>query len=414
MAAAAKIEWIGIPVDVAMLRTLRTNWRQVHNRLVRAVDSEYGVFTAKIGPDACDSPWSFSSARWAEWLVRHNISWPRLLSGALALDDDTFRAMSKRYPEIASIRELRHTLGQLRLHDLAVGSDGRNRTLLSAFRSTTGRNQPSTSKFIFGLSCWLRSLIRPEPGRALSYVDWEQQEFGIAAALSCDVAMQAAYSSGDPYLTFAKQAGAVPANATKHSHPKERAQFKVCALAVQYGMGEESLGMSLGEPVVAARQLLRLHRQTYPKFWAWSEGAVNHAMLLGHLDTVFGWRVHVGPNANPRSLANFPCQANGSEMLRLACSLLTEAGLTVCAPIHDAVLIEADADVIDEAVKATHAIMQQASEIVLGGFPLRTDANVVRHPDCYRDDRGAKMWELVNSILAEASDLDAALSLIDS
>ena len=31
----------------------------------------------------------------------------------------------------------------MRLADLAVGADGRNRTILSAFRSRTGRNQPS-------------------------------------------------------------------------------------------------------------------------------------------------------------------------------------------------------------------------------------------------------------------------------
>ena len=41
--------------------------------------------------------------------------------------------------------------------------------------------------------------------------------------------------SGDPYLTFAKQAGAVPLDATKASHPKEREQYKACVLATQYG-----------------------------------------------------------------------------------------------------------------------------------------------------------------------------------
>ena len=32
-------------------------------------------------------------------------------------------------------------------------------------------------------------------------------------------------------------------------------------------------------------------------------------------------------------------QANGAEMLRLACCLATERGIEVCAPVHDAVLI---------------------------------------------------------------------------
>ena len=49
--------------------------------------------------------------------------------------------------------------------------------------------------------------------------------------------MIAAYRSGDPYLAFAKQAGAVPPGATKQSHSAQRELFKQCVLAVQYGMG---------------------------------------------------------------------------------------------------------------------------------------------------------------------------------
>ena len=293
-------------------------------------------------------------------------------------------------PAVAPLRELRHSLGEMRLFsDLAVGIDGRNRCLLSPFRSITGRNQPSNARFIFGPSCWLRSLIQPEPGRAVAYVDWSQQEFGIAAALSGDTAMMDAYTSGDPYLTFAKQARAVPADATKKSHPREREQFKVCALAVQYGMGPQSLARSLGQPEAMARELLRLHRETYPTFWRWSDSAVNHAMLRGWLQTVFGWRVQVGPRANPRSLANFPMQANGAEMLRLACCLATERGVAVCAPVHDALLVEGPAGRDSRRGSSTpKRAMTEASRVVLSGFELRSDAKIVCHPDRYSDPRG--------------------------
>lgn len=210
-----------------------------------------------------------------------------------------------------------------------------------------------------------------------------------------------AYSSGDPYLTFAKQAGTVPPDATKSNHPKEREQFKVCALAVQYGMGEKSLGQTLGESPAVARELLQLHRQTYPTFWLWSQAAVDHAMLHGSLPTVFGWRIQAGSDANPRSLANFPCQANGAEMLRLACCQATEREINVCAPVHDAVLIEAAVEDIDEVVRETQEAMREASEMILGGFSLRTDAEIVRWPDRYVDERGVSMWQTVTSILSE-------------
>lgn len=123
--------------------------------------------------------------------------------------------MAETYLAVAPLRELRKTLTVIEKESLAVGADGRNRCLLSAFRAKTGRNQPSNSKFIFGLPTWMRALIKPAKGRAIAYIDWEQQEFGIAAKLSGDAAMQAAYRSGDPYLAFVQQAGAVQANATK-------------------------------------------------------------------------------------------------------------------------------------------------------------------------------------------------------
>jgi hypothetical protein len=154
-------------------------------------------------------PMSFSKARFAQWLSRNGIPWLQTETGDLSLADDTFREMSKAFPIVAPLRELRHALSELRLESLTVGRDGRNRCLLSPFKSKTGRNQPSNSKFIFGPSVWIRCLIKPTAGMAIAYLDWSQQEFGIAAALSGDQAMQEAYRTADPYLDFAKQAGAV-------------------------------------------------------------------------------------------------------------------------------------------------------------------------------------------------------------
>jgi hypothetical protein len=391
MIAVARIEHLGVPIDAEVLTDLRTYWDDAQNAIIREVDADYGVFEGR----------TFKTDRWAQWLKTHNIPWPRLESGAFALDDDTFREMARAYPPIAPIRELRYALSQMRLNALAVGADSRNRCLLSPYRARTGRNQPSNTRFIFGPAVWLRGLIKPASGWAVAYIDWEQQEFGIAAALSGDNAMIAAYESGDPYLAFAKQAGAAPSDATKASHGAIRDQFKAAALAVQYGMGPESLAIRIGQPVGRARELLELHRRTYRKYWRWSDGAVDHAMLRGYLHTVFGWFIHVGAKANARSLQNFPMQANGAEMLRLACCLATERGVRVCAPVHDAILIEAQLDEIDAAVALAQRCMAQASAQVLDGFVLRSEAKVVQYPDRYMDARGEQMWATVRRVLDE-------------
>jgi len=389
MKAVACIEFNGVPIDTESLNMLEQHWEGIQDLLIQKVDKQFGVFEGK----------TFKSARFAEYLIRHNIAWPMLPSGALDLSDNTFKDMARVHPELATLRELRVSLSQLRLSNLAVGSDGRNRCLLSAFRARTGRNQPSNSKFIYGPATWLRGLIRPQPGYGIAYIDWSQQEFGIAAALSGDPMMMQAYQSGDPYLAFAKQADAVPADATKESHPVERDQFKACVLAVQYGMGEDALAMRIGQPVLHARRLLRLHRETYKVFWDWSDAALDHAMLHGMLWTVFGWTIHVDDKPNPRSLRNFPMQANGAEMLRLACCLAVERGVRVCAPVHDALLIEAPLESLDKVIDDTQNAMSEASEVVLNGFRLNTDADVFRYPDRYMDKRGVTMWKTIWKIV---------------
>ena len=385
MSAVARMEWLGVPIDTETLESFRKNWRVVQERLIESIDKHYGVYDGR----------TFKTERWIAWLTANNIPWPRLPSGNLAMDDDTFREMARTYPQVAPIRELRTTISKLRLNELSVGEDGRNRCLLSPFQSKTGRNQPSNSKFIFGPSAWLRSLIRPEPGMAIAYIDWSQQELAIAAALSGDPKMQDAYQSGDFYLTFAKMAGAVPETATKETHAAVRDQFKTVALGVLYGLSAEGLALKLNVPPVRGRDLLRMHKETFRTFWQWSEAILNQALLGGELHTVFGWRMLTEPDPNTNSLRNFPMQANGAEMMRLACCLATERGIRLCCPVHDALLIEAPLDQIDGAVVTTQLAMKEASEIVLAGFSLRTDAKIIRYPDRYSDKRGELMWKTV-------------------
>lgn len=246
---------------------------------------------------------------------------------------------------------------------------------------------------------WLRGLVRPPVGCGVAYVDWSQQEIGIAAALSGDPAMMGAYHTGDSYLAFAKQAGAVPQNATKESHEHERELYKQCVLATQYGMEFESLAVRIGQPTIIARELLRAHRETYRKFWHWSDAAVDYAMTRGTLHTVFGWHIRIAAQSNPRSLRNFPMQANGAEMMRIAACLATERGIEVCAPVHDAFLICAPLDRLEHDITAMRSAMAEASRIVLGGFELRTDVSRVLYPNRYTTKRGMVMWNRVMKLI---------------
>jgi hypothetical protein len=93
-------------------------------------------------------------------------------------------------------------------------------------------------------------------------------------------------------------------------------------------------------------------------------------------------------------------QANGAEMLRLAITYATRGGIRVCAPVHDAVLIEAPLAELDAAVEKMRACMAAASVAVLGGRELGTEVEqLIRYPDRFMDPRGEAMWKAVEAAL---------------
>jgi DNA polymerase-1 len=385
----AVMEGRGTPIDYELYLDLCANWEAIKTELIAQIDVSYGVYQNG----------TFKESLFEEYLRQKGICWPRLETGRLKLDEDTFKELSNTYPELKPLRQLRDSLSKLRLNALQVGNDGRNRCLLSPFSSITGRNQPSTNKFIFGVAKWVRGLIQPKPGLALAYIDWSQQEFGIAAALSNDDNMKAAYLSGDPYLAFAKQANAVPEDATKKSHPAVRDQYKQCVLATQYGMGADTLALQLNAHVLTARKLLAIHRRVYWQFWNWSDNVFNHTIINNRIATVFGWQLNIQPIFNARSLRNFPMQANAAEMLRIACLLIAEHGIQLCAPVHDAILIEAPEHLIEEHVQIAQNCMVKASRIVLSGFTLASDAQILRYPERFLDEQSQPFWETVMEIM---------------
>ena len=387
----ARVEARGIPADADLAGKLVGGWA--------AVKAQVRADIFKTYPGVLSETGAFTCKGWADWCDRSDIHWPKLPSGSLALDEDSFKKMADRHPEVRRMHYGRKMLGQLRAPELPVGPDGRLRCMLSPFGSDTGRNQPSNSKFAFGWPSWMRSLIQAPAGKVLAYVDYSSQEFAIAAALAGDRAMAEDYASGDPYLAFARRAGAVPTGATKATHPTERSTFKVAALAVQYGMGGISLADSAGMSLPAADRLIRAHQDAYPDFWRWRQSISDHVGLGGELATRFGWRRKLRPNDRATSIGNFLVQGAGAETLRLAIIALEESGHRVVAPVHDALLVELDEDELDAQLAEVGRLMGRAAVAVTGGLEVRTDAELVRPGEHYKDGRGREMWELVAPVI---------------
>ncbi len=262
--------------------------------------------------------------------------------------------------------------------------------------SKTGRSQPSTSGFLFGAARWTRSFIRAPEGYAFAYLDYKSQEIAIAAFLSEDEKLADSYSSGDPYIAFAKAAKLVPRDATKQSHPNERAASKAIVLGVQYGMAAEGMAASSGVAVDTCRELLLRHREAYRPFWRFVQDYRDR--IAGGLPayTPLGWRIQlgIGSDLNERSNGNWPVQSTGSDILRLAVIFTTRAGVPPCATIHDALAFVVPTVGAEEMLATAKREMERAATAVVGGH-IGVDVTRYDHPYVYRDDSGYDFYERV-------------------
>jgi DNA polymerase I len=413
-AVSALMEHYGVPIDMEIFSQFadKKTWQFVRDAMVPTVNAKYDVYVRLPNGD-----WSFNLERFAAYLEREGIleSWPLTEKGKLSLKGKIFEDMSKGLPQLEDLRQLRYVRNKMRKVKLAVGHDGRNRTVLWPFKAKTSRTQPKAAEWIFSPAVWLRALIKPGPGMAVAYIDYSSMEFMIGAASSDKHdgpvnAMADMYGSGDPYLAFAKRVGAIPEHITKQTlgdYAEVRAKYKVMMLATQYAMSSETLAGRLGISTFEAHEMLNLHRDLLSQYWHWSDDWVQHSLQSGVMQTAHGWTCRTGiTEFNDRSMRNWPIQSSGADILRIACIMMVRHGIKVVAPVHDAVLIEAPIDRIEADVALTREIMRRASRIVLnvdatGTYEIRTDYAVVRYPDRYSDggERGAGIWETVMDLL---------------
>ena len=283
---------------------------------------------------------------------------------------------------------------------LAAGSDDRCRTTIWPFSTITGRMAPNGSSYPFTTAAWTRYLITPAPGTALAYLDFASMEFGVAAGLSRCPAMVADYTHGDPYLGSASPPGWLPQtrrrarmarSATGSSRWFWPSNTAAAAASSRTGCG------SIGEPVIARRAAPSQIRPVL--------GMVGSPALRG----LRRWRAdHPRRLAMPGDFAHLrvqraqladPGQFRG--IFRYAGLMARKLGIKVCAVVHDALLIEAPADRIDEEAARATLCLERASRMFLHDVVLRVDTKIIREGERFADKRGAKIWDYVERTLKE-------------
>jgi hypothetical protein len=355
--ATAKMVSLGYPIDRQKVDKVVQNVPQILKdsaEICLTEGEKVGFKIFRWNPK--ENRYSAHQATIYAWLKTLTLNWPLTPTGKPQLSLDAFKVYFNSNSTGLGGAFYRHLKTKQSLNGFsagkqalkfftAVGPDNRVRPYFNIFGSKTARSQPGSTHYIPLKAHWMRNLIQPPKGRALVGLDYSSQEFLVAAALSQDPLMMAAYASGDVYLAFAKAVGMAPPEATKSSHKKVRDLCKALVLGISYDMGSSALAENLsnktGEHVTQAKaeELVSSFYSAYPTYANWKKYIQNVYEEKLYLRLSDGWTLWQD-NYNFRSVGNFPVQGTGSVIMRKAVLLAQEMGLDVVLTLHDALYIE--------------------------------------------------------------------------
>ena len=216
------------------------------------------------------------------------------------------------------------------------------------------------------------------------------------------MALLEACESGDVYLGIAGQLGFLSESMSAQERKAVRNLFKTVVLGIQYGLGARSLAIRTGISLSEAGEILARLRARFRVFEDYARSVVERAGLLLEVSTPYGWIMQCPSGINPRTVRNFPIQSTGAEVLHVACILAERRGIEVVAPVHDAIMAEASIDQAEDVSAALDRCMRDASAIVLRGYELPTDVQLIgagQEHQRYYDDRGEAMWNTVTKLV---------------
>ena len=391
MAALAQVERNGIPIDMAALTALRDGWDKLKPQLISEVDGQYGIYDGE----------RFSQERFSQYLAAQKIPWPRTPTGQLSLADDTFKDQAKLHPCLQPLRELRATI----YPPQTLRSGGRRRWTKpddTQRLQEQDRTQPTIQHEIHLRTGDMGAASHPDRTRTRPRL---QRLRPARIRRRRRTLGRRRHARGLPLrrpLPHLRTHGRGRAGGRDQTHPRQRTrplQTLRPRRAIRHGRRNPR---RLPRPAARLRTRPPQTTQTHlPTILAVGE-------RRRKLVAAFGWQINVSPATKATTLQNWPCQAAGAEMLRLAVIGAVEHGIKVCAPVHDALLIEAADHDIDAAVELTQHIMGQASRAVLHGTTVQTDAKIIRHPDRYEEERGAVIWQKLHALLPDLSSAGTA------
>jgi DNA polymerase-1 len=223
-------------------------------------------------------------------------------------------------------------------------------------------------------------------GRKLVIADYSQIELRILAEFSGDRGFMEAFHSGaDLHRVTASQVFSVPTDLVS----KEQRDFaKRLNFGVVYGIGAQRFSLMTGLTVPAAEDVLRRYFSTYRQLDSYLREAANRAVTERQARTGSGRLVRFRYDEQDRQQIsmtqrngkNTPIQGTSADILKRALRLLTDelrdTSAKIVNIIHDEIVVEADADQVEEIARKVEQAMVAAAEEYLKTVPVKVETEI--------------------------------------
>ena len=372
----AKMEHVGIAVDVAELRLLSARLSSETQRLA-------GVIQEVVGrPFNLNSPVQLREILYTE----RGLAPGKKTKTGFSTDAATLEKLRDQWPELIDpllqyreVEKLRSTYGEGLLNEVAA--DGRIHATFNQTVARTGRlssDQPNLHNIPVRSEegRQFRKAFVPGEGCVLLVADYNQIELRCIAHLAADPGLVGAFESGQDIhnATAARVFGVAPGDVTL----EQRSKAKMVSYGLAYGMEAFGLGQRLGIPTDEAAVILNAYFLAFPKVRAYMDATVQEARARGYTETLFGRRRPIPELSNPnfrirqageRQAMNAGIQGLAADIFKVALvrvdQALENAGFVsrLILQVHDEVLVEvprAEREVVGPLVIG---IMRDAAEL---------------------------------------------------
>jgi DNA polymerase-1 len=349
----ARMEDVGVGVDVDALRQLRDSLTAECARLMREVW------------DAAGYEFNINSTLQMRTLLfdERKLTPQKRTKTGFSTDAASLERMRDLAPDIIEpllayreVEKLRSTYGEGLLAE--VGPDGRIHATFNQTVARTGRlssdapnlhNIPVRSEE----GRRFRRAFVPAPGCQLLVADYNQIELRCIAHLADDPGLIAAFTSREDIhnATASRIFTVVPEDVTI----AQRSKAKMVSYGLAYGMEAYGLGQRLNIPTEEASEILKAYFEAFPNVKAYMDRTVKEARERGYTETLFGRRRPISELSSPnfrirqageRQAMNAGIQGLAADIFKVALvrldAALEDGGFAsrLTLQVHDEVLVE--------------------------------------------------------------------------